>query len=841
MDTKSAAPISTPFPTCGEVFYILVTGLDLPAWSDGFGVRDSQRDKERAKKVSDQLRDWATEASGRCPSRSEFGQFIRDNLSPLPDTVAHALTLTWARVLDEHSSIVRENTTMLGRNETRGWHARQMAPRGLYFLFVLQKLLQRSIRCGGPCLTTPIDEQLSRICCDGSQPHVLLADCYAHYVNQIAAHKFTLDAKTKAAWAAGKERPSFESLGRAFRTSPHLNEIVLNFGFAGLLEKLAKTFRSHVSEDVWPECRDVLLRQAKCLRRINNKLAEESLRTADCGVADFERYLSHRLAEYQKFVATALSQSAAATLDLEVADLLVYRDYDERFARAEIPGGFQAFMPQFDALWKSTKLSMPPSAMAGARTRLHELRRDHRTWCDLLRGPMLAIEARVTLVGNGHTSAEGVRKAWKLYHDAVEHSRYRSGVYCQQTIRESLGLAAMLHRRNVGEGSIKPWIKQVLGFWDLLEMGSDFDHEQESQRIERAESQFTDKLYGELRTRLRETLPALGLLHWNINGLIGFAEGDLLEERQATPVDKRQKKPMLDTCVGREQTPLMEAIDRGQLDLARELVGKGADLNFINSTGDTCITKAFARRDYDLVLEILRRGEEPIRRATLLRVTEKARLSGLEQSISHGRLDILRELVRWKPGRGDTIDLNVERINGVTPLYYAVARLSCLRMTTEEFLRTAPHLVADTKALAPFAAWLVQGTDKAAIVDAVRKHTEKEQNPQGIRDCIDYMIDGLDVSLDAPNTNDHSALTFAVERCMHDIAGKLLASGASPNHRCQGGCTALCFAIRNDDIDMVKLLLEFGGDRRLFVDVAGRPIWALEMSARLRDLIPCHA
>lgn len=37
---------------------------------------------------------------------------------------------------------------------------------------------------------------------------------------------------------------------------------------------------------------------------------------------------------------------------------------------------------------------------------------------------------------------------------------------------------------------------------------------------------------------------------------------------------------------------------------------------------------------------------------------------------------------------------------------------------------------------------------------------------------------------------------------------------------------------------MVKLLLEFGADRRLFVDVAGRPIWELEMSERLRRLIP---
>jgi hypothetical protein len=41
-------------------------------------------------------------------------------------------------------------------------------------------------------------------------------------------------------------------------------------------------------------------------------------------------------------------------------------------------------------------------------------------------------------------------------------------------------------------------------------------------------------------------------------------------------------------------------------------------------------------------LEILRRDNEPIRRETLLRVAEKMRISGLEQTLSHGRVEILR-------------------------------------------------------------------------------------------------------------------------------------------------------------------------------------------------------
>lgn len=844
MDTKSAAPISTAFPTCGEVFYFLVTALDLPTWVDSFDAIDpdkaKQRNKDRAKQVSDQLRDWATEAGGRAPARSEFVDFVREHTKRLPNgnAVGFVLTSLWDRVLAAHAEIVRENATILGREGTRGWCARLQAPSYIYFLYALQKLLQRSARCGGPCLATPIDKQLTRVWDDEPHSHPLLADCYAHYAREISEEDHGIDPKMTNAWRSGEDRPSFESLGRAFRNYPQLYEVVLNFGFAELLEKLAKTFRNHVAESDWPDCRELLILQARCLRRLDGFLAKEAATTASYSLTDYEGYLFEHLGAYQRSLATVLSQGDVATLDVRLADLRVYQKYDERFAPVQFPPGFRAFMPKFDALWKATRLSAPACSVMEAQAILAALRRDHAEWCEALSGPLVAIGARLALAGGDKISAESVQRAWELYQSAVDQSRYRAGTYTQRVMREGLGLAAMLHRRGVGEGSIKPWIKQVLGWWDLLGMGDDFDHEQEAQRIERAESRFTDGLHVDLRKRLRDAFPTLGLLHWNINGLMGFAEGDHIEKLQSIPVDKRQKKPMNDTGVGREQTPLMEAIDRGQLDLARELVGKGADLNFINSTGDTCVTKAFARRYYDLVLEILRRGDAPVRRATLLRVTDKLLLSGLEEAIAHGRLDILRELALWKPGRGDTIDLDVERINGVTPLFYAVACLGCFRMSTEEFERAAPQLLPNTKAIAPFHANLTEDADGLRIFDATRKRFAKEENPQGILECIDYMIHGLDVNLDAPNTNDNSVLTLAAERRMHDVAAKLLACGASVNHRLRGGVTALTWAILNNDYDMVKLLLEYRADYRLFVDAFDRPIYALEMSEKLRQLIP---
>jgi len=81
-------------------------------------------------------------------------------------------------------------------------------------------------------------------------------------------------------------------------------------------------------------------------------------------------------------------------------------------------------------------------------------------------------------------------------------------------------------------------------------------------------------------------------------------------------------------------------------------------------------------------------------------------------------------------------------------------------------------------------------------------------------------------------------LTRAAESRLHHVAAMVLAAGASVNHRFQGGGTALVRAIRNDDVEMARLLLEYGADYRLFVDALGRLIYLMDMSEKMRQLIP---
>jgi ankyrin repeat protein len=833
--TKLSEPIPTAFPTCGEVFHYLITALDLTAWADVFHDRATKR-RAAAEigALSDQLRDWAAEADGRAPKREEFERFIRAQVRTLPsaDKLDGVLCTLWHRALDAHAHEVLENATFLDRAGTRAWCARRQAPGTLTFLWAMQKLLRRLAHSAGPVLDRPLGESLAKAWADSAGAaalpnHPLQLACYSHYAELRTAPASSVDARTLSAWKSGEARPSCESLGRHFSNVPDKLGLVLNFAFAGLLEAMAHTLWASIPTVDWPDCRQLLLGQAGCIQILDEAVAEALASTPDMSLVDYERLLASSLGDYGEFL-MRLPRSGVNSLDLRNARFRVYEEYRQRFLETQVPPrGFGEFCSRLESLWQGTKLTAPRMPPSIVEAELAKLRAVHPDFSTVLAGPLLAIEARLAVCSESPTQGS-LQRALTLYQRAFIESRYRAGSYTVIIAREALGLAALLHRRETGEGTIKPWIKNVLDWWDLLGLGMEFDHERLEQRIELAESRFTDRLHQDVRARLRLALPQLGLLHRNIGGQFGFSEPGVLEKLKSSPIDRRQKKPMSKTIVGRDQTVLMEAIDRDQLDLARELVRAGNDLNFINSTGDTCVTKAFARKDYTLVLEILRRDTAPIRRATVLRVTSKKRISGLEQALSHGQSEILREMAEPKPGLREEIDMNVVRIWDQTPLYYAVGLIAHHKMGAKQafeiFSKAMPTPVNSKPQLEEF--------------NAIRKALAAEFNFSGVLRCIHYLANELRVDLDTPNANDYSALTYAVECGLHDVAAMLLAAGANVNHRFVNGGTALVHAIVKDDFEMAKLLIEYRADARLFVEAIGRPIFAMNMSERMRRLIP---
>jgi ankyrin repeat protein len=334
-------------------------------------------------------------------------------------------------------------------------------------------------------------------------------------------------------------------------------------------------------------------------------------------------------------------------------------------------------------------------------------------------------------------------------------------------------------------------------------MGDDYSHEHEDRRIEKAEGKFMDMISEAHRKQLRSDLPEIVLPTRYFEGMLTFTDpnhSELADEK----VPKKQKRPTNNTSLGRDASPLILSIENRQLDYARELLSADKDyLNFINTEGDTAITKAFAAKDFELVMLILRREAYPVKLATLQRVTDKKQNSPLERAVALGRSEILRELAGYGPGNRTPLEMNTKSCRGRTPLYYAI---QCFYEAA-----TGDSLIS-------------------GFMDTLGTADE-------IMSGIDCLIDDIGVSLDVPNDHDHTALTLCSGLGLTDLAIKLLSRNANPNHRIRGGGTALCYAIENDDIRLTAALLEFNADYTLYVDYLGRPIYTMPMSDRLRDLI----
>ncbi len=843
MKTKTLAS----FPTCGEVFELLINSLHLPEWSDIFSPT-APPDKARAGKVSDQLRDWACEPEGRVPSCEDFDKFIQHHTASLPHGDKLKRILTWSVncALEEHTTMLRDITTHLDRDRTRSWYGRGKAPDAIYGLFILRKLLLRIPDVNGPILQQPLEKLLSTLWSADAPAHPLLKECFAFY-------RPTAQSVTEAdvgEWAAGDTRSRFYSLASFFRGHERLNEIMLNFGLALLIEALGEAYGTCVSPEEKRHATDLLKRQSASLGRLEERLAADVPQSSRYSLDDYIRYLEDIVAGFRKFVVEIIDQGEATLVDLRWADLRCHRDYYDTYSRSVLPQGFKTLWEKIGALWNATMLNEPPDSVATAGDSLAALRRDYREWEEPLGGVFLAIEARLTLSREPKPTNQTLLNALEVYREAVSQCRYRVGFYTPHVIQEALGLAALIQRGKIAEGErLLDWIKNTLAWWDLAGFGKDFDHEQEAQRVEKAARKFIDELHSDLRRRLRNELSLQALDHAYYAGIFGFLEPEAME-RLKEPVDKRQKRVLLSAATGRDQSPLMEVIDRRDIPRAFELVRSGADLNFINSTGDTCVTKAFARDAYDLVLEILRREENPIRRSALVRETDKNRHSPLERALIHGRVDVLRELTKWKRDRGGEIDLNQDRVKGgLTALYYSVMLLATHRMSPEALLKYT-QTVKPTSQASYVANKLINSIPQAAeIFKELTKEIAENGYPEGsgmgypdrAGEVISYLVslvgDGV-VDIDTTCTKGHTAFTLSVECHMHDIALQLLTAGANVNHRCDDGATALCFAIRDDDFEMAKLLHAHRADDRLFVPVLGRPIHAMEMSERIRQLYP---
>ncbi|MDQ8194032.1 ankyrin repeat domain-containing protein [Coraliomargarita sp. SDUM461004] len=658
-----------------------------------------------------------------------------------------------------------------------------------------------------------------------------------------------VDEKTLRDWypknaTKTQTRPSFEALGLVFKDDKELTTIILNFAFARLLEQLTATLAQSAPKKEANAFYLNLKAQAKSLDPIY-ALSRDNL--------DWEEYIELALSKQKEHEALIDQFAEFDEIGIShpaVDHLKCYKEYAMNYLQTKPMSGWESFSAEDRFLLQLSTLADPNLVTHHNQItqRLKRLKQDQPKWSKALAGPLHRIDARLKLVDTKLKPAKRIEAAMRSYRKSVETSIYAAGDETSTIISEAMGFAAFVYRRELKCGTQKtgyllPFLRKCFNYRMLLgENLCAFDNDQEEQQYyERMEQWFIEYLSPQLRKQLEGDIRNLEFTRTDFSSAVHFSDFETIDKLRSEPLSKRQKKPFSKTITSSEQTPLMEAIDREQLEYAHELVETELNLNFINSTGDTAVTKAFAQKDYPLVHKILQREDDPISVETLLHLTEKLQNSSLRLTLSEGRVEILREL--YQPSHSGRQPMNMDQLiaGSQTPLYYAVQCLGAMSLDTEapDFLEKMVTGLPQTHAMQKLLPNLQSMTPgELEIMKEVSKYYQSEANITGIHECIDYLINECQVKLDTPNRYDHSALTVAAEFGMQDIVAKLLAAGANANHRFQGGGTAICWAIKNNDLEMVNLLLEYEADTSFFVEGLGHHIHQLPMSDKIRRLIP---
>lgn len=468
MKTKPAKPVAQSFPTCGEVFYFWASRLELLTWSEAFAPANTKaRAEKQIRNTSDLLRDWANEASGRVPEKTDFERTIREHThcSTLTDPLIFVLTSLWADTLSDHCATVRKNTTYLGRGGTRSWYTRWQSCSGIITLYRFQKLLCHLHHVPKAFLNQPLDGLLAKAWNAGEVNFPLTAFCFKHYAELIGAES---DPKSLKEWRAGKVRPAFAKIGDLFRGQERLPEIVCAFGFARALETLARLVRQESDVEDWAVLESMLLRQAGCLLSLDDHFDKVETATAKLSLIDFDHCLSRTLNRmHHGMIAKALNGGSDDLLDIRFAGYRVFKEHFDFLAKFAVPEWFPEFIKYFDKLWRSSQLDNETFSAAQLWDALTWLREKWRQHIGPFEGPMLAIEARIVLREDPLDDA-ACNSALALYQRAADHCRYRAGVYSKRVYQEALGLAALLQRARAANRPLKPWIKNSEAWFVLI-------------------------------------------------------------------------------------------------------------------------------------------------------------------------------------------------------------------------------------------------------------------------------------------------------------------------------------------------------------------------------------
>lgn len=242
------------------------------------------------------------------------------------------------------------------------------------------------------------------------------------------------------------------------------------------------------------------------------------------------------------------------------------------------------------------------------------------------------------------------------------------------------------------------------------------------------------------------------------------------------------------------ETPLIRAAARGQLDMVRELVRHGADVNARYDAGSTPLIVASWQGHTSVVRYLLEQGAD----------IETRNLGGhdaLAWAAEHGHLDIVRSLVEQGlatvdealPGACENGHLGVVR--------FLLERGADIEIAVGEYEMT-PLVAAAYRGHVPVAEYLLeQGADLHARDDAA---LEWACVIGGQIETAELLV-ARGANVNGTGGDGHTILEKTTDAGKAEVARFLLLNGADPNLPGIDGRTALDAALARDDPELVAL------------------------------------
>lgn len=257
----------------------------------------------------------------------------------------------------------------------------------------------------------------------------------------------------------------------------------------------------------------------------------------------------------------------------------------------------------------------------------------------------------------------------------------------------------------------------------------------------------------------------------NVNGSTTTGPTDPIAPRR-TVSNVLQKRPPPEA----EETLLHQLVGKSKKSQVKQLLDKGGeDLEALNKKIETCLFRAVAKGDKDIVQLLLEYGADPMARPP-------GAESPLHIACSNDKKTIVKYLVDTK-----RVDIDEPNARGETPLYAAVLRRQkdCIDVMLDAGANPNTRPLGQDSMLSI----AVANDAKAAVRSIVKTGRAR---------------------IDELNGKGETPLYVAVGRRQKDCIECLLDAGANPNATPIGKDTMLHIAVSNDAKSIAKMLLQRG-------------------------------